>query len=147
MVCGGLMIFGGAVCLGCMALEAAADSADDKTTLLEAQRWLAFVGKFAISGSFCAVYVFAAEVYPTVLRSTGKNIPWNIFYISRNWIWIHVWSNRRIFEPVYHPDSSNLDYLPRKYFFYENFNNKFVDFWRFWNCQRRGCVLSTRNKW
>ena len=65
------MIFGGAVCLGCMALEAAADSADDKTALLEAQRWMAFVGKFAISGSFCAVYVFAAEVFPTVLRSTG----------------------------------------------------------------------------
>ena len=72
MVCGGLMIFGGAVCLGCMALEAAADSADDKTALLEAQRWMAFVGKFAISGSFCAVYVFAAEVFPTVLRSTGR---------------------------------------------------------------------------
>ena len=80
MVCGGLMIFGGAVCLGCMALEAAADSADDKTTLLEAQRWLAFVGKFAISGSFCAVYVFAAEVYPTVLRSTGRKLDFECFF-------------------------------------------------------------------
>ncbi|CAG5108276.1 Oidioi.mRNA.OKI2018_I69.chr1.g3719.t1.cds [Oikopleura dioica] len=68
---GGFMIFGGVACLICMALEEAARKADDPATLLEAQRWMAFAGKFFISGSFGAIYVYGAELFPTPLRSTG----------------------------------------------------------------------------
>ncbi|CAG5108361.1 Oidioi.mRNA.OKI2018_I69.chr1.g3758.t1.cds [Oikopleura dioica] len=68
---GGFMIFGGIACLVCMALEFAAGEADDPRAFLEAQRWMAFAGKFFISGSFGAIYVYAAELFPTPLRSTG----------------------------------------------------------------------------
>ena len=32
---------------------------------------LSFMGKFAISGSFCIVYIFAAELFPTEVRCIG----------------------------------------------------------------------------
>ena len=31
----------------------------------------AMIGKFCISASFAIVYVYSAEVFPTVLRTTG----------------------------------------------------------------------------
>ena len=34
-------------------------------------QYSSFFGKFAISGSFCVVYVFAAELFPTEVRSIG----------------------------------------------------------------------------
>jgi OCT family organic cation transporter-like MFS transporter 4/5 len=68
---GGFMIFGGVACLGCMALEEAARTSDDPAFFLEAQRWMAFAGKFCISGSFGTTYIYAAELFPTPLRSTG----------------------------------------------------------------------------
>ena len=34
-------------------------------------KWLSFPGKFAISGSFCVLYVFSAELFPTEVRSIG----------------------------------------------------------------------------
>lgn len=70
-ITGGFMIFGGIACLVCMALEEAARKSDDPSSLLEGQRWMAFAGKFFISGSFAAIYVTAAELFPTPLRSTG----------------------------------------------------------------------------
>ncbi|CAG5081478.1 Oidioi.mRNA.OKI2018_I69.PAR.g9887.t1.cds [Oikopleura dioica] len=60
---GGLMLFGGIVSVGCAIL---AEVGED-----EAVRWLSFVGKFAVSGAFCAIYVYAGELYPTEVRSTG----------------------------------------------------------------------------
>ena len=39
--------------------------------MLEVAKWLSFLGKFAISGSFCVLYVFAAELFPTEIRSIG----------------------------------------------------------------------------
>ena len=33
--------------------------------MIECAKWLSFGGKFAISGSFCVIYVFAAELFPT----------------------------------------------------------------------------------
>ena len=32
---------------------------------------LAMVGKCAISGSFAVIYVYSAEIFPTVTRTTG----------------------------------------------------------------------------
>jgi len=34
-------------------------------------KWLSFLGKFAISGSLCVVYTYAAELFPTEVRSIG----------------------------------------------------------------------------
>jgi OCT family organic cation transporter-like MFS transporter 4/5 len=67
----GFMIGGGIACLGCMALEEAARNSDDPASLLEIQRWMAFTGKFFISGSFGTTYLHATELFPTPLRSTG----------------------------------------------------------------------------
>ena len=39
--------------------------------MFETAKWLSFLGKFAISGSFCVLYVFAAELFPTEVRSIG----------------------------------------------------------------------------
>ena len=39
--------------------------------MLEVAKWLSFLGKFGISGSFCVVYVFAADLFPTEVRSIG----------------------------------------------------------------------------
>ena len=67
----GFLIGGGLACLGCMALEEAARNTDDPASLLEIQRWMAFTGKFFISGSFGTTYLYATELFPTPLRSTG----------------------------------------------------------------------------
>ena len=37
--------------------------------MFQLAKWFSFFGKFAISGSFCVVYVFAAELFPTEVRS------------------------------------------------------------------------------
>jgi len=71
LINGGFMICGGLACLLCMAIEEAARKSDDPAPLLEAQKWMAFTGKMFISGSFGAIYVFAGEIFPTPLRSTG----------------------------------------------------------------------------
>jgi hypothetical protein len=39
--------------------------------MFEMAKWLSFIGKFAISGSFCIVYIFAAELFPTEVRCIG----------------------------------------------------------------------------
>lgn len=33
--------------------------------------WLSVLGKMAISGSFALIYIYVAEIFPTVLRITG----------------------------------------------------------------------------
>lgn len=38
---------------------------------MELAKWLAFLGKFSISGSFCVIFIYAAELYPTEVRSIG----------------------------------------------------------------------------
>lgn len=35
---------------------------------------LAFVGKFGIAASFSIIYIFAGELYPTVLRAVGMGM-------------------------------------------------------------------------
>ena len=40
---------------------------DDTTTLLA----IASIGKFGVTAAFATVYVYAAELFPTVLRQTG----------------------------------------------------------------------------
>lgn len=65
---GGLMIIGGVVCIGAMLLN---EFADGENWMLEMAKWLSFGGKFAISGSFCVLYTFAAELFPTEVRSIG----------------------------------------------------------------------------
>ena len=65
----GLMIIGGIVCLASMTLREYSD--EDTLWMLELAKWLSFGGKFAISGSFCVIFVFAAELYPTEVRSIG----------------------------------------------------------------------------
>ena len=62
------MIAGGACCLGSMALL---EVEDITTAMEESAKWLSFAGKFLISASFCTVYVFAAELYPTDIRTIG----------------------------------------------------------------------------
>ena len=44
---------------------------EDNAVLYESSKWLSFAGKFLISASFCAVYIFAAELFPTDVRSIG----------------------------------------------------------------------------
>ena len=39
--------------------------------MFEMAKWLSFIGKFAISGSFCIVFIFAAELFPTEVRCIG----------------------------------------------------------------------------
>ena len=65
------MIFGGICCLCTMVLLELAES--DTDSLAITATWFAFAGKFAISGSFCAVYVFSAELFSTDIRSIGKS--------------------------------------------------------------------------
>ena len=43
----------------------------NNSVLYESSKWLSFSGKFLISASFCAVYIFAAELFPTDVRSIG----------------------------------------------------------------------------
>ena len=58
------MILGGVCCPGSMVLL----ELDAFESLI---KWLAFGGKLFISISFCSMYVFAAELFPTQIRSTG----------------------------------------------------------------------------
>ena len=58
------MILGGLCCLGSLILF----EFDAFASII---KWLAFGGKLFISISFCSVYVFAAELFPTQIRSTG----------------------------------------------------------------------------
>lgn len=39
--------------------------------MVEMAKWLSFLGKFSISGSLCVAYVYAAELFPTEVRSIG----------------------------------------------------------------------------
>ena len=63
------MIFGGLCCLSSMILLEVSETDTDSTAI--AATWCAFAGKFAISASFCAVYVFAAELFSTDIRTIG----------------------------------------------------------------------------
>ena len=38
---------------------------------LETARWMAFLGKFCISGVFNNIFIYAAEIYPTEIRTVG----------------------------------------------------------------------------
>ncbi|XP_074649098.1 organic cation transporter protein-like [Tubulanus polymorphus] len=58
----GCLILGGVVCLAVTALPH--DYKSVKTAL-------AMIGKFAISASFGIIYVFSAELFPTVVRNVG----------------------------------------------------------------------------
>ena len=66
----GFMIFGGMSCLGAMLLNEYGPN-DDTNWMYEFSKWLAFCGKFAISGSFSVLYIFAAELFPTEVRTIG----------------------------------------------------------------------------
>ena len=66
----GFMIFGGISCLGAMLLDEYGPN-DDTNWMNEFSRWLAFGGKFAISGSFSVLYIFGAELFPTEIRTIG----------------------------------------------------------------------------
>ncbi|XP_037082089.1 organic cation transporter protein-like [Pollicipes pollicipes] len=59
------MVIGGVACLCTMIFE------KDVYTLDWPIVTCAMIGKFCISASFAIVYVFSAEVFPTVLRTTG----------------------------------------------------------------------------
>ena len=62
------MIAGGVCCLSSMALL----EVDEMTSgMEEAAKWLSFGGKLFISASFCTVYVFSAELFPTDVRTIG----------------------------------------------------------------------------
>nr|XP_046919037.1 organic cation transporter protein-like [Dermatophagoides farinae] len=56
----GIMIIGGLSCIISSFLSAG-----------DMKMWLAILGKMSISGSFSLVYVYAAEMFPTILRITG----------------------------------------------------------------------------
>ena len=66
---GWCMIAGGICCLSSMALLEVEDITD---AMQEAAKWLSFGGKLFISASFCCVYVFSAELYPTDIRTIGR---------------------------------------------------------------------------
>ena len=63
------MLLGGVCCLTSMILIEVSESDTDATAI--AATWCSFAGKFAISGSFCALYVFAAELFSTDIRTIG----------------------------------------------------------------------------
>ncbi|KAH3852055.1 hypothetical protein DPMN_094550 [Dreissena polymorpha] len=48
---------------------------EDSSCITSDLRWLtitlAMVGKLGASGAFAVIYVFSAELYPTVLRNSG----------------------------------------------------------------------------
>ena len=69
----GFMIFGGMSCLGAMLLNEYGRNEDTKW-MFEFSKWLAFCGKFAISGSFSILYLFSAELFPTEVRTIGVSI-------------------------------------------------------------------------
>ncbi|XP_056438938.1 solute carrier family 22 member 13 [Gadus chalcogrammus] len=59
---GGFLAFGGAACLLMLAVPA------DHPNIITG---LALAGKFGITASFCVIYIYTAELFPTVLRQTG----------------------------------------------------------------------------
>lgn len=63
------MLLGGFSCIGSMMLIEF--NADNSHVMTELSKWLAFLGKFGISGSFNVIFIFAAELYPTEIRSVG----------------------------------------------------------------------------
>jgi len=73
LMLGGLMIGGGAICIASMLLTefGVDENGQEIDWMFETAKWLSFLGKFAISGSFCVLYVFAAELFPTEVRSIG----------------------------------------------------------------------------
>ncbi|CBY15577.1 unnamed protein product [Oikopleura dioica] len=60
---GGLMFFGGIFSILCATFQLIG--------LVNGARWLSFAGKFAVSGALCSIYIFAGELFPTEIRSTG----------------------------------------------------------------------------
>ncbi|XP_020788518.1 solute carrier family 22 member 13 [Boleophthalmus pectinirostris] len=61
----GFLAVGGLACLFMLAVPA------DQSNMLTG---LAMVGKFGITASFAVVYVYTAEIFPTVLRQTGIGV-------------------------------------------------------------------------
>ena len=64
------MLLGGFSCLGSMLF--AELNTENAALLTEFSKWLAFIGKFGISGSFNVIFIYAAELYPTEIRSIGS---------------------------------------------------------------------------
>ncbi|XP_072303766.1 solute carrier family 22 member 13 [Eucyclogobius newberryi] len=62
---GGFLAIGGLACLCMLAVPA------DQQNVLTG---LAMVGKFGITASFAIIYVYTAEIFPTVLRQTGMGV-------------------------------------------------------------------------
>ncbi|XP_054714521.1 organic cation transporter protein-like [Uloborus diversus] len=60
-----VMVFGGVSCIGTIFVPKA---------LSWISTLLAILGKSAIAASFAIIYIYSAEIYPTVLRSTGIGI-------------------------------------------------------------------------
>ena len=46
---------------------------------------LSQLGKFFVTGSFGVIYVYAAELYPTVLRSTGIGMTSVMLGLDQSW--------------------------------------------------------------
>lgn len=63
----GFMMGGAAACFACMKLQGLPDF-----TFFMASA--AMAGKFCISASFAVIYVYAAELYPTVVRNIGMGV-------------------------------------------------------------------------
>ena len=63
------MIFGGTCCLLSMILLEVSESENDAHAITAT--WFSFAGKFGISASSCAIYIYAAELFPTDIRTIG----------------------------------------------------------------------------
>ncbi|XP_070784277.1 solute carrier family 22 member 13-like [Enoplosus armatus] len=61
----GVLLFGGCACLGILAIP------EDLPVVVTV---IAVLGKFAATASFSIVYVYTAELYPTVLRQNGVGL-------------------------------------------------------------------------
>ncbi|XP_067342119.1 solute carrier family 22 member 13b isoform X2 [Channa argus] len=61
----GMLLFGGCACLGILAVP---------TDLPIVVTVIAVLGKFAATASFSTVYVYTAELYPTILRQNGVGL-------------------------------------------------------------------------
>lgn len=61
----GPLVFGGGACLAAMVLQ----NFIGGDTAIEISRWLMFGGKFGVSAAFATVWIFAAELYPTSIRT------------------------------------------------------------------------------
>ncbi|XP_041824667.1 solute carrier family 22 member 13b [Melanotaenia boesemani] len=62
---GGVLLFGGFTCLGILAIP---------TDLPVVVTVIAVLGKFAATASFATVYVYTAELYPTIIRQNGVGL-------------------------------------------------------------------------